>query len=92
MPASSCSRCTARFADQLGLAWHYSAAHPSALVDMEDSMTEIKTTKPRILGAQQIAREYRRHDPDSPDLRPWVPALVIGLLFLAAGLGALVAS
>lgn len=55
-------------------------------------MNEIKTTKPRILGAQQIAREYRRHDPDSPDLRPWVPALVLGALFLAAGLGALVSS
>ena len=48
-------------------------------------MNEIKTDKPRILGAQQIAREYRRHDPDSPDLRPWVPALVLGLLFLAVG-------
>lgn len=52
-------------------------------------MNEIKTTKPRILGAQQIAREYRRHDPDSPDLRPWVPALVLGALFLAAGFAAI---
>jgi hypothetical protein len=47
-------------------------------------MTEIKTPKSRILAGQP------HRSPDSPDGRPWVAALVIGLLFLAAGLGALV--
>lgn len=83
---SQCSRCTARFADQLGLVWHYRAAHEDARAELEDPMTEIKTPKSKILAGQP------HRSPDSPDERPWVAALVVGALFLAAGLGALISS
>jgi hypothetical protein len=83
IPVAHCALCGRRYLDQRGLALHHQAQHPETYDSQETTMREIPTPKPRIL-REQPANTY------DVELPTWAVASLLGALFVAAGVLAVV--